>query len=197
MSSSRNQHEGHRLRVRVGLHHDVDHDDGKSDYDYTYDYDQPEPLVDQQPRFTKDDERRELASLTIQDIFQIQADLMGIDTITGGFSGLGLGGGSTAPNTFPADIAASSNPPPTSSRKISQKEQEQLISLEIELAKIPASKKAAYSKATMRCPDEVSDRKRLAFVEHEEGDVAKAALRLVKYWNFRVSYSMTTDVTFP
>ena len=38
----------------------------------------------------------------------------------------------------------------------------------------------------MRCPDEVSDVKRLAFVEHEGGDVSKAALRLIKYWNFRL-----------
>lgn len=89
--SSRNQHEEHNLG---GLEHGPD----GSDHD-----DHPEPPVDQQPRFTKDDEQRELASLSIDDIFKIQADLMGIDTITGGLSGLGLDG-STAPNPFPADI---------------------------------------------------------------------------------------------
>ena len=167
MMSIRNQHEEH-------------HDD-QEDHEA-----EPEPPVDQQPRFTKDDEQRELASLSIDDIFKIQADLMGIDTITGGLSGLGLGNGSTAPTPFPPDTSSSSIAPSITARIISPREQEQLISLEIELAKIPASKKAAYSQATMRCPDEVSDVKRLAFVEHEEGDVSKAALRLIKYWNFRL-----------
>lgn len=141
--------------------------------------DELEPPVDQQPRFTQDDERRELASLTIDDIYKIQADLMGIETIAGRLSGLGLGG--SAPNCNISSPQHSST-----ARTMSPKEQELLLSLEIELNKIPASKKAAYSQATMKCPDEVSDIKRLAFVEREEGDVSKAALRLVKYWAFRL-----------
>ena len=194
MSSSRNQHEEHRLRVV--LHHDADHNDGD------YDDDQPEPLVDQQPRFTKDDERRELASLTIQDIFKIQADLMGIDTITGGLSGLGLNG-SPAPTPFPADTSSSSSSsssssaPPITTRIAPPREQEQLISLEIELAKIPASKRAAYSQATMRCPDEVSDVKRLAFVEHEGATCPRQRCASSSIGTFVWSSLVTIDVTSP
>ena len=182
MMSIRNQHEEH-------------HDD-QEDHEA-----EPEPPVDQQPRFTKDDEQRELASLSIDDIFKIQADLMGIDTITGGLSGLGLNG-SPAPTPFPADTSSSSSSssssaPPITTRIAPPREQEQLISLEIELAKIPASKRAAYSQATMRCPDEVSDVKRLAFVEHEGATCPRQRCASSSIGTFVWSSLVTIDVTSP
>ena len=48
--------------------------------------------LEQQPKYTEQDEQRELAALTTQELLELQSDLTGIHALTNGFSGLGLGG---------------------------------------------------------------------------------------------------------
>lgn len=55
--------------------------------------------VELQPKFTAQDEQRELATLTIQELTELQRDLTGIQNITNGFSGLGLAKGATESTT--------------------------------------------------------------------------------------------------
>ena len=54
-----------------------------------------EPPLELQPKFTEQDAQRELATLTIQELTEHQKDLTGIQAITNGFMGLGLGGDAT------------------------------------------------------------------------------------------------------
>ena len=58
-----------------------------------------------QPQFTEQDEQRELATLTIQELTELQSDLTGIQAITNGFSDLGLGldGGCMGGAVLPAN----------------------------------------------------------------------------------------------
>ena len=55
-----------------------------------------EPPLELQPKFTEQDAQRELATLTIQELTELQKDLTGIQAITNGFTGLGLGGDANA-----------------------------------------------------------------------------------------------------
>ena len=65
--------------------------------------DDHEPPLELQPKFTVQDEQRELATLTIQELMELQSDLTGIQTVTNGISGLGLGvaAGAAASTTSP------------------------------------------------------------------------------------------------
>ena len=40
----------------------------------------------------------------------------------------------------------------------------------------------------MECPAQVSDERKVAFVERESGDVALAASRLARHWKFRLAH---------
>ena len=62
--------------------------------------DQDELPLEQQPKFTVQDEQRELATLTIQELTELQSDLTGIQAITNVFSGLGLGGDTGEINVY-------------------------------------------------------------------------------------------------
>ena len=131
-----------------------------------------------QPKLTIEDEKRERASLSVEDIHRIQCDLMGVGRIVQGFSGLGLGSDG---NGHIADNNITAN-----QHRISQQEAELLTALQLELDKIPPERKEAYVQAKLKCPDELSDVKRLAFLEHEEGNVLLAAERITRYWDFRL-----------
>ena len=133
-----------------------------------------------QPKLTMEDEKRERASLSVEDIHRIQCDLMGVDRIVQGFSGLGLGGDGNG-HTSIADNKITEN-----QHRVSQQEAELLKALQLELDKIPSERKEAYVQAKIKCPDELSDLKRLAFLEHEEGNALLAAERITRYWDFRL-----------
>ena len=64
------------------------------------DDDDGELPLELQPKFTEQDEQRELATLTIQDLTELQSDLTGIQAITNGFSGLGFGGDTSEINVY-------------------------------------------------------------------------------------------------
>lgn len=119
--------------------------------------------LDQEPIFTAQDEQRELATLSIADITSLQSDLTGISA---GLSTLCLGGTSTT-GTCTAAAAA-------------------IAAMNEEVAKLPSAQTAAYRRATIKCPDQVSDERKMAFLEFEHGNVALAVLRLARYWEYRL-----------
>jgi len=54
-----------------------------------------------------------------------------------------------------------------------------------ELSRIPLDQKRSYHDAVEKCPDEVNDEKKLAFLWREDFDAKLAAVRLVNYWEKR------------
>ena len=145
--------------------------------------DQDELPLEQQPKFTEQDEQRELATLTVQELTELQSDLTGIQTITNGFSGIGLGLGSAGINVYGGESPASrgSSPPrPLSTHLL-------LAALDQHMMTLPAPSTAAYFRATVKCPDEVSDERKLLFLQCEENNVPLAAERLALYWQYRLN----------
>lgn len=149
--------------------------------------------LSQTNRFTEQDEARELATLTIQDLFQLQSDLTGVQSITNGMSGMGFGTGSTSTDVS-KNSASSGVPnvyriisPDASSDAISLSDQGRtyLAALEQQMSALPQSTTEVYNLAQLHCPDEVSPRKKLQFLECEDNDVGRAAIRMAKYWNLR------------
>jgi len=123
------------------------------------------------PKYTEEDAKRDIASLTIHDLVALQSDLTGMQVMTAGMSGLALGGDS-AVNSAAAPAAHHTD----------------LTALDEEIAKLPPSATDAYRKALIKCPGEVSDERRKDFLECEEGNPSLAAQRLAKYWEFRLEY---------
>ena len=137
-----------------------------------------------QPKFTEQDTQRELATLTIQELTKLQSDLTGIQAITNGFSGLGLGGDTGGIDVYSGESTegpGSSSPAPPSTNDYLR-----LAALEHHMSTLPAQSTAAYFRATTKCPDEVSNERKLLFLECEENNVPLAAERLALYWQYRL-----------
>ena len=100
--------------------------------------------TDADPVFTFQDEEREIASLTMNDMVKINADLLGVT----------------------ADCSR----------------------LKLELNLLSTEQTSAYRRAEVECPAQVSDERKMAFVERESGDVALAASRLARHWKFRLAH---------
>ena len=94
---------------------------------------------------------------------KLQGDLSGL---TADLSGMTLG--------------TSSSSPPLPSSSISL-----LSSLDEEMRKLPSADTVAYYQAVSECPDQVSPRRRMMFVECEENNVPLAARRLALHWRLR------------
>ena len=155
----------------------------------------PEVLAEAQA-FTPQDEQRELDSLTLQERMAIQSDLLGITT---GVSNLAVRASSAATGNV-SDMGgiaagilehASFGDPDDhvpSTRKSNQDGwATTLHRLEQEIAALPTRQTESYRRAQRECPDEVSDRRKMAFVEYDNGSVKEAAVRLCKYWEERLS----------
>jgi len=128
----------------------------------------PEVLAEARA-FTLQDEQRELNSLTLQERLALQSDLLGI---TAGVSGLAVSSqqqGEGGCNDADGGRAAT------------------LRRLEEELAALPGRQTKAYRRAQRVCPDDVSDRRKMAFVEYDNGSVREAAARLALYWEERAA----------
>lgn len=123
-----------------------------------------------EPAFTLADEQRELSKLTIQEMVSVNSDLYGIQA---GMSNLSM-----------------VSVPPTSlhhqaTRSTVYEMDTTLGRLEQELSFLPPKQVAAYRKAEVRCPDQLSDERKMAFIERENGDIALAAKRIALYWEIR------------
>lgn len=146
------------------------------------DNDSDEPPVELQPKFTDQDEQRELASLNIAELMKLQSDLTGMQAITNGMSGLGVGSavgsGGVSLNVYNGDNS--------SSVALTTHDHMRLAALDEHMGALPPESTAAYFKATVLCPDEVSKKRRLLFLQCEEWNIQLAALRLALYWQFRL-----------
>lgn len=109
--------------------------------------------------FTPQDEEKELFELTINDMIDVQSDLFGIASGVSGLSVAADGGISTS---------------------------DSLARLDGEIRRLPSAQTAAYRRATVECPDQVSDERKMAFLDYEQSEPSLAAKRLVDYWNFRL-----------
>ena len=140
--------------------------------------------LEMQPQFTVQDEQRELATLTIRDLTELQSDLTGIQAITNGFSGLGLGGDSGGINVYGGESTGgpgSSPPAPLPMNDCSR-----LAALDQHMMTLPTQSTAAYFMATTKCPDEISNERKLMFLQCEENSIPLAAERLALYWQYRL-----------
>ena len=145
--------------------------------------------VERQPMFTVQDAQRELATLTIQELTELQSDLTGIQAITSGFSGLGLVSGGTSGatggiNVYGGECTAgrgASSPAPLSTGDYLN-----LAAMDQHMTTLPAQSTAAYFTATAKCPDEVSNERKLLFLQREENSIPLAAERLALYWQCRL-----------
>jgi len=140
--------------------------------------------VELQPKFTVQDEQRDLATLTIQELIKLQSDLTGIQAITKGFSGLGLGGDSGGINVYGGETTAGPDASPPS--PLSANDNSLLATLDQHMTTLPAQSTAAYFMATTICPDQVSNERKLLFLECEESSITLAAERLALYWQYRL-----------
>ena len=145
-----------------------------------------EPPLELQPKFTEQDAQRELATLTIQELTELQSDLTGIQAITNGFTGLGLGGDTDTGgiNVYSGDTTGGPNSSPPA--PLSANDCSRIDALEHHMSTLPAQSTAAYFRATTKCPDEVSNERKLMFLQCEENSIPLAAQRLALYWQYRL-----------
>ena len=136
--------------------------------------------TDADPVFTFQDEEREIASLTMNDMVKINADLLGV---TADCSRLNLGGGGAGCAESGTDSFATQ-----SSDSVTYDPETTLSRLELELNLLSTEQTSAYRRAEVECPAQVSDERKMAFVERESGDVALAASRLARHWKFRLAH---------
>ena len=146
--------------------------------------------------FTPQDEQRELDSLTLQERMAIQSDLLGITT---GVSNLAVRASSAATGNVSdmggiaagilehASFGGPDDHMPSTGKSNQDGWATTLHRLEQEIAALPTNQTGAYRRAQRECPDEVSDRRKMAFVEFDNGSVKEAAVRLCKYWEERLS----------
>ena len=158
----------------------------------------PEVLAEAQA-FTPQDEQRELDSLTLQERMAVQSDLLGITTgvsnMTVRASSAAAGnvsdmGGIAAGILEHASFGNNMGDFPDAPTKVGSNHDgwaTTLLRLEREIAALPDRQTDAYRQAQRQCPDEISDRRKMAFVEYDNGSVAEAAIRMCKYWEQRLS----------
>ena len=153
----------------------------------------PEVLAEAQA-FTPQDEQRELESLTLQERMAVESDLLGI---TASVSNMTVRASSAASGNV-SDMGgiaagilehASFRGPDDQMQSKSNQEgwATTLHRLEQEIASLPTSETDAYRRAQRQCPNEVSDRRKMAFVEYDNGSVKEAAVRICEYWGERLS----------
>ena len=109
------------------------------------------------PAFTLEEEHQELASLSIAELAEVQSDVRGISGLL----------------AQPSNISALKFPLA-------------LPSLDQELMNLPAPESAAYNRAAVLCPNQVSDDRKLIFLEHENYNARLAAKTMAAYWTHRV-----------
>jgi len=115
--------------------------------------------VEKGPVFTAQDEQNDVASLSINDIISVQADLSGMSTLQIS------DGSSSIPNAaaIPRHIAL----------------------LNQEISKLPDSQTSTYYRAVEA--GLVSHEHKLMFLEHDRGNAEEAARKIARYWDLRLS----------
>ena len=161
--------------------------------------------------FTEQDEKNELATLTIQEILDAEQDVRGqLADAMGGLSvttttrtttaAMGKAAltsssscsssdpfrqSSTAPTAAAANANAST--PPHPHPHLSIEETSALLLLRAELLRIPPHQKRSYTDAVQRCPDQTDQQVQLAYLRRDGYDAHVAAGRIVQYWENRLA----------
>ena len=136
------------------------------------------------PAFTKKEEDAELATLTIDDVLDIEKDLRGV---TAGMGSMTMAKGTTM-TTSEAPLTKKRRS--RESHSVTENEpvvvtNADLHRLEEELLRIPLMKKQRYVEATLKCPQQVNRDHKAAFLEREALNATRAARRIVAYWDIR------------
>ena len=135
--------------------------------------------------FSIEKEQAEIESLTVDEILDAERDLMGLST---GMNQMTLQGQGQEKPTFDANKVTS-----TSTSTNAQIHEDpiatstDLAALEVALLALPPENKRYYLEACVRCPNEVADERKAAFLETDQLDASAAALRLCTYWSVRVA----------
>ena len=135
------------------------------------------------PAFTKKEEDAELATLTIDDVLEIEKDLRGV---TAGMGNMTMAKGAMTASEAPLTKKRRSR----ESHSVTENEpvvvtNADLYRLEEELLRIPLMKKQRYVEATLKCPQQVNRDHKAAFLEREALNATRAARRIVAYWDIR------------
>lgn len=142
---------------------------------------------DQASPFTSDDEKKELATLSITDIIKIQNDLHGMTLDMANLDQPFKGLDNIAAQKVSAAGANSESQATTNNNTSSYYDATSAISrLNDWISTLPPAETAAYQQAQQQCPYQLSDERKMAFVEYEDGNIASAARKLVKYWSERL-----------
>ena len=199
-------------QVPVGLHA-VPNNKGNCNHDD----DDEGPDQNVVAAFTEQDEKDELATLTIQEILVAEQDVRGeLADAMGGLSVAGGGGAGTDVSTTstsaqaavrPTSSSYSSSypfrqsstiassgpassaaaPAPSLPPQLSIEETSALLLLRAELLRIPPHQKRSYTDAVQRCPDQTDQQAQLAYLRRDGYNAHAAAVRIVQYWENRLA----------
>ena len=145
------------------------------------------------PAFTDEDERRELQSLTMKEIADVEQDLRGI---TSDVNGLRLGSSAAGPDD---DEEGEKDAGSRKKRKGDKETKprrtpaarrtslDDLSKLELEILRMPPDAKESYVEACLKCPELLTPEHKTAFIEYASFDTHEAAIRLCEYWKIRVA----------
>ena len=129
----------------------------------------PSPTNTPTEVFSVEKERAEVESLTVDEILDAERDLTGVSTRMDQMS-LYQDNNTTRAQIHEDPIATSAD----------------LAALELALLALPPETKRYYLEACVRCPAEVTDERKAAFLETDQLDATAAAARLCTYWTIRV-----------
>mmetsp|Transcript_17200 Transcript_17200/g.38049 ORF Transcript_17200/g.38049 Transcript_17200/m.38049 type:complete len:651 (-) Transcript_17200:74-2026(-) len=140
------------------------------------------------PAFTAQDELNDIASLSPADIVAVEADLHGLAADFAGLACTSSKEGDTeaANRTSTTSSSASSTGAQDHRRRQPPSPAAALSRLDEEMSNLPSSQTGAYHQAATKCPDLVSDERRVAFLECENYDAKMAAERLARCWETRL-----------
>lgn len=142
----------------------------------------PKPSPKPTEVFSFEKEQAEVETLTVDEILDAERDLTGLTTGLNQMSLQGQGGDEKQPTFIDANGMAKAqiHEDPISTPA-------DLAALELALLALPPENKRHYLEACVRCPDEVTDERKAAFLDTDQLDASAAALRLCTYWSVRVA----------
>ena len=137
------------------------------------------------PAFTDEDERRELQSLSMKEIADVEQDLRGI---TSDVNGLRLGSSALGPDEEDvSDASCRKKRKGDKEKKPRRTSLDDLSKLELEILRMPPDAKESYVEACLTCPELLTPEHKTAFIEYASFDTHEAAIRLCEYWKIRVA----------
>lgn len=127
--------------------------------------------------FSVEKEQAEIESLTVDEILDAERDLTGLSRGMDKMSLQQQQGNVKVQDNTTARAQIHEDPVATPA---------DLAALELALLALPPETKRYYLEACVRCPAEITDERKAAFLETEQLDATAAATRLCTYWTVRV-----------